>query len=305
MRRLLPLVLLAGLACAAPRPGAIAPTPAAVPAARGPGILFAVGGGPQPESLVRRFVELAGGGNARIVVMGMASAGGREGGEEKAQQFRAMGAQATNLWFDRAGADADSVVRAIGGATAVWFGGGDQNRLMDALRGSRALAELRRAWRTNGVMVGGTSAGAAVLSTPMLTGEERRPGGARRDTTQAFITIEGDNVVVADGIGFLDGVIVDQHFVRRRRHNRLLSLVVERPPHLGAGIDESTALVVRPDGTWAVEGASVVVVYDSRNAARRASGRALAAADVRLHVLTPGSTFDPRRGVATLAPAAP
>lgn len=302
MRPLSILLLVASMACATPSAdrAAAAPLPQRTASE---GTLFVVGGGPQPEALVRRFVELAGGpGKARIVVMAQASAEGREGGEEKAAQFRSMGAQSRSLWFDRSGADADSVVQAIAGATAIWFGGGDQNRLMAALQGSRALAQLQQSWRTNGVLVGGTSAGAAVLSTPMITGDERRPGGARRDTSQAFITIEGDNVVTADGMGFLRDVVVDQHFVRRRRHNRLLSLVIERPPHLGAGIDESTALVVRPDGSWTVEGASVVIVYDARQASRRVGKNALAAADVRMHVLTPGSRFDVRRGVATLAP---
>jgi cyanophycinase len=304
MRRLLVALpaSFALLAACAPAPAATtSATPApAVLTRTGRGALFAVGGGPQPDALVRKFVEMAGGPKARIVVMAMASGQGQRSGEEKAEQLRKMGAQATALWFDRAGADADSVVRRIGEATAIWFGGGDQGRLMETLRGSRALAELQRVWRTNGVMVGGTSAGAAVLSTPMITGDERRPGGARRDTTQAFITIEGDNVGTSDGMSFLTDVIVDQHFVRRRRHNRLVSLVIERPPHLGAGIDESTALVVHGDGTWTVEGASIVVVYDARIAARRVTGQALAATDVRMHVLTPGSRFDPRTGRAEL-----
>ncbi|HYD52954.1 MAG TPA: cyanophycinase [Gemmatimonadaceae bacterium] len=300
MRVLLALVLAASAACAPPS-GRVSPAaPPAAGRATGQGTLFVVGGGPQPESLVRRFVELAGGPRARIVVMAMASAGGQRSGEEKAAQLRSMGAEARNLWFDKAVADEDSIVRAIGGATAIWLGGGDQSRLMAALRGSRSLAELQRVWRSNGVMVGGTSAGAAVLSTPMITGDERRPGGARRDTAQSFITIEGDNVVTADGMALLTDVIVDQHFVRRRRHNRLISLVIERPPHLGAGIDESTALLVHPDGTWSVEGVSVVVVYDARRAERRVTGQVLGAADVRMHVLTPGSTFDPRPGEARL-----
>jgi cyanophycinase len=302
MRRLAPAVLIALAAACAPPPastGSVVPAPSIV-TSTGRGSLFVVGGGPQPAALVRRFVELAGGRDARIVVMGMASGQGRESAEEKAAQLRGMGTQASALWFDRAGADADSVVRRIGQATAIWFGGGDQNRLMAAMRGSRALAELQRVWRTSGVLVGGTSAGAAVLSTPMITGDERRPGGARRDTTQAWITIEGDDVVTAEGMSFLTDVVVDQHFVRRRRHNRLLSLVIERPPHLGAGIDESTALVIDPDGRWTVEGASVVVVYDARRATRRVQGHALAAADVRMHVLTPGSRFDPKTGTAEL-----
>jgi cyanophycinase len=92
---------------------------------------------------------------------------------------------------------------------------------------------------------------------------------------------------------------VDQHFVRRKRHNRLISLVLENPGMIGVGIDEATALQVNPDGRWTVVGSSVVVVYDARGARISPSG-VLGAAGMRLHVLTPGSSFDPRSGVATL-----
>ena len=270
------------------------------------GTLFLVGGGPQPETLVRRFVDLAGGpGRARIVVLAMASSAGRTSGEEKATQFRGLGADATNLWFDRAGADADTIVARLRSATGIWFAGGDQSRLADVLRGSRSLDAIREAWRDRGAVVGGTSAGAAVMSTPMITGSERRRGGGRypSDSSEAFLTIERQNVETAEGFAFLTDVVVDQHFVRRRRHNRLMSLVLEAPPHLGAGIDESTALVVLPNGQWVVEGASVVVVYDARGARRRDVGaHGVAAADVLVHVLTAGSRFEPRRGVVVLPP---
>ena len=94
---------------------------------------------------------------------------------------------------------------------------------------------------------------------------------------------------------------MDQHFVRRRRHNRLLSLVLENPTLVGVGIDESTALEVGPDGVWRVLGESVAVVFDARKAAvTPAAAPALGAAGVRLDVLPAGSTYDPRTGTAVL-----
>jgi cyanophycinase len=90
---------------------------------------------------------------------------------------------------------------------------------------------------------------------------------------------------------------VDQHFLRRKRHNRLVSLVLEHPTLLGVGIDEGTAVVVRPDGRWEVVGQSAAVVYDARAArVTPPAARVLGAADVRMHVLGPGSVFDPRTG---------
>jgi cyanophycinase len=267
------------------------------------GTLQIVGGGPQPPELVRNFVALAGGpGRARILVFAQASGAGERSGEAKAADFRALGADSRNVWITREQADHDSVVALLRRATGIWFGGGDQNRLARTLRGSRVEAAIRDRYR-DGAVVGGTSAGAAVLSSLMITGSERRPGGARRDTALEWVTIDRDNVVVDSGFALLPGAIIDQHFVRRRRHNRLVSLVLEREPHLGAGIDESTALVVHPDGRWTVEGASVVVIYDARSAQRARATPALGAADVRMHVLPAGSAFDPRTGRATLSPS--
>jgi cyanophycinase len=265
---------------------------------RGP--LFLVGGGPQPASLVSEFVQLAGGpGRARIVVMAMASSSGATSGDEKAESLRALGAQAVNLWLTHDQADSDSAARLLDGATGIWFGGGAQDRLMGVIGGTRVAEAVFARWRA-GAVIGGTSAGAAVASTPMITGDERRPGGERPDTTQAWITIDRDNVVTVEGLGLLTDVIVDQHFVRRRRHNRLLSLVLEGPVRLGAGIDESTALIVEPDGTWRVSGASVVVVFDARRATASGQPTALGGVGVLTHVLPAGSRFNPATGLATL-----
>ena len=273
------------------------PYDAPTPAVRG--TLQIVGGGRQPPALVQHFVQLAGGANrAKILVFAQASASGERSGEAKAADFRELGVQARNVWITREQADADSIVALVRDATGIWFGGGDQNRLARVLRGTRVEQAIRERYR-DGAVVGGTSAGAAVLSAVMITGSERRPGGARRDTTQDWITIDRDNVVTDSGFALIPGAIVDQHFIRRRRHNRLISLVLEREPYLGVGIDESTALVVHPDGRWTVEGASVAVIYDARGANRTASGT-LGAADVRMHVLPAGSTFDPATGRATL-----
>jgi cyanophycinase len=292
-------VLIAACLCTSCAVGVPASGGVPIPAPRG--TLQIVGGGPQPPALVQHFVSLAGGaGRARIVVFAMASGAGERSGEAKAESFRELGAEARNIWITREQADADSIVALLNGVTGVWFGGGDQNRLARALRGSRVEAAIRQRYH-EGAVVGGTSAGAAVLSRVMITGDERRPGGQRRDTTNAFITIDRDNVVTDTGFALIGNAIIDQHFVRRRRHNRLISLVIERSPHLGVGIDESTALLVHPDGRWTVEGASVAVIYDARDAAvAAASASVLGATGIRMHVLPAGGVFYPASGRATL-----
>jgi cyanophycinase len=265
------------------------------------GSLLIVGGGPQPDALVQRFVDLAGGaGKARIVVFAMASEDGLAGGDEKAEDLRKLGAHAINVYIDREQASQDSIVHLLDDATGIWFGGGDQSRLTRALSGTRVETAIHERYAA-GAVVGGTSAGAAVMSTPMITGDERRPGGARPDTTDAFKTIARDNIIISDGFALIQGAIVDQHFLRRKRHNRLVSAVLEHPDLLGVGIDESTALLVRPDGGWNVLGASAVVIYDARGAAITPPGAStLGAAGIVMHVLPAGSSFDPRTGKAAL-----
>ncbi len=266
------------------------------------GTLFIVGGGPQPPALVQQFVDLAGGrGHAHIVVFGMASEDGEKSGEEKAEELRGLGADARNVWVNHSQANTDSVARLLDHATGVWFVGGDQVKLIAALRGTKTETAMHARYE-HGAVIGGTSAGAAVMSAIMLTGDERHPGGARPDTTTGgFMTIAREDIVVDSGFAFLRNAIIDQHFLRRKRHNRLISVALEHAPHLAAGIDESTALIVKPDGTWRVAGASVVIIYDARNAAiTPARATTLGASDVRMHVLPAGAEFDPQTGRARL-----
>lgn len=279
---------------------ALASLPTTLAAQHGP--LMIVGGGPQPPALVQRFVDLAGGrGRARIVVFGMASEDGEKAGEEKAQDLRALGAQARNVWTNHAQANTDSVARLLADATGVWFVGGDQVKLIAALRGTKTDSVMHARYRA-GAVIGGTSAGAAVMSAIMITGDERHPGGARPDTsTGGFMTIARDDIVTDSGFAFVRDAIIDQHFLRRKRHNRLISIVLEDAPHLAAGIDESTAIIVRPDDTWEIAGESAVVVYDARRASITSlRSPVLGASDIRMHVLPSGSTFDPRTGTARL-----
>ena len=265
------------------------------------GSLIIVGGGPRPAAIMRRFVELAGGSSARILIMPMATATAEESGPEMAAEMRSLGAAASrSVNLTREQAMSDTSPRIFEGYTGIWFLGGDQNRIAAVLSGTPAARAIRERHEF-GAVIGGTSAGAAIMTTPMISGGERRPGGTRPDTTDAWITIDRDNVVTVPGLSLLPGAIVDQHFLRRKRHNRLISLVLEHPHLIGAGIDESTALEVRPDGTWLVLGNSVVVIYDARTGAvTPASAAILGARDLRMHVLPPGSTFDPRTGKATL-----
>jgi cyanophycinase len=255
------------------------------------GHLIVIGGGERDPAVLKRFVELAGGAKGRVVVYAMASSVPDEAGPEQVEELKAAGVGEVRLLkLSHAEADADAAVAALQDVSGVFFTGGDQTRLMEVLGGTRTQARLRELYRRGGV-VAGTSAGAAVMSRVMITGDERRAA----DPETPFQSIEAENVVTAPGLGLLEEeAVIDQHFVKRRRHNRLLSLVLESRPLLGIGIDEETAVWVKPDRSFEVLGAGVVVVYDTKGTTvrRDTKGPGLRAADLRVHVLRAGSVFD-------------
>lgn len=289
------------LACA-PRGGNVAASGTRAVGTSAAGTLFIVGGGSQPDTLVKEFIALAGGpGRARIAVVPMASGEPEESGRDKARQLEEGGAAAFVLLVNRREAESDSTVRLLDSVTGVWFTGGDQARLTPILSGTPLLAAMKARYGA-GAVIGGTSAGAAIMTDSMLTGNQFRDGA---DTAgyfgDEFPAIARRTIEVVPGLGFLRGAIVDQHFVRRERSNRLLSAILERPTLIGVGIDEGTAVIVRPDGSWDVMGRSAAVIYDARRATvTNGAVPLLGATEVRLHVVPSGGRFDPRSGEASL-----
>ncbi len=183
-------------------------------------------------------------------------------------------------------------------ARGIFFGGGDQVRITNALLGTPVGDAVAAAF-AEGAVVGGTSAGTACQSERMITGEG--------DFTQ----VRTRSVELWTGLGFLPpDVVVDQHFIRRQRQNRLLSVVLEDPRLLGVGVDEETAIWVRPDGTLQVLGRSGVMILDAKGASVRRQPRdtgqdLLGVHVLSLHLLLPGDTYDlrARRPRPAAAPA--
>lgn len=254
-----------------------------------PGHLVIIGGGTRPPVIMELIARLAGGATGTMLVFPQASAL-PETGPALAQEFTALGlGKVVVIGADHAAADSEAVLRQTDGATGVYFAGGDQGRITAALHGTK-LEQRLLALHRSGAVIAGTSAGAAVMSRVMITGDENRP----HTTDDSWQTIESGNVVTSPGLGFLDDVILDQHFVRRRRHNRLISLVLEQPALLGIAVDEETATWVKPDRTFEVVGNGPVLVIDGAPATtvRDAVGHGLSGAGLRLHVLRSGAQFD-------------
>jgi cyanophycinase len=258
-------------------------------AQRPQGHLVIIGGGPRPESIMKKIIALAGGTNARIVIVPMASEEPLEVARAQREQFEKLGAPSVAfINCTAAHANADSVLATLRSATGIFFSGGDQNRLKRALWGTKALEEIRGVYRRGGV-IAGTSAGAAIQSKIMLTGDE----AINKDTNNPYGVVQRRNIVTDTGFGFVETMIVDQHFVKRKRQNRLLTLVLEHPETIGVGIDESTCIIVNPDASFDVLGEATVMVFDARAAKniRTDERNNLAADNMTLHILPSGARF--------------
>ena len=253
------------------------------PAIGDKGHLVLIGGGAKPDDVIQLFVDLAGGPNADIVVLPLASEDSRQAGADYIDLFRAHGAGRVTVVQidDRRDALRAEYASVVGKATAVFFSGGDQSRIASRIVDTPILDAVR-AVKARGGVVGGTSAGTACESEVMLTGagddEELAP----------------HNMVLARGIGLFEGVIVDSHFVARRRFTRLQSVVLEHPQLLGIGVDEATAAWVKPDGTMEVRGRSAVIVYDASRAAISVRSGKFVASGMSTYSLTARQGFNLR-----------
>jgi cyanophycinase len=249
------------------------------------GHLVLNGGGSKPDVVMEKFIELAGGRDARIVVFPTASEE-RDTGEYYQRLFLEYGCRYVYVADVRTREHAtDHVLAAkVSEMDGIWFSGGDQRRITRALRETAVGAAVADLF-ARGAVVGGTSAGTACQSPLMITGDGD------------FTVINADNIELWEGLGFFRGVIVDQHHVARQRNNRLISVVLEHPELLGVGVDEATAVWVRPDGTFEVLGDGWVMVYDASQAKvtrapKNRLGKPLGAHGLITHVLLPGDVFD-------------
>ena len=216
--------------------------------------LVLAGGGDLPKRARERFVEWAGGSRARILVILWATSEPKESFDWIRDEMSAVGpADITSAPL----APLDDASRGrfltqLAASTGVFFSGGDQARIMDVLKDGELLEALRARYRA-GVVFGGTSAGCAAMSSPMITGEGD------------FTVIDGSKVETREGLGLLPNAIVDQHFLKRQRENRLFGLILDHPDLLGVGVDEATALLVEDGARGEVAGAGQVMLVDARH----------------------------------------
>lgn len=240
--------------------------------------LLVHGGGVLDSATAARAFTVAGGTGAPLLVV--PNVGGPDAESLRMKKYFAdFGA--TNVTILEL-ADSARAIEEIRRAAFIFFAGGIQSDLMNSLANTGVPKAIRQRYH-EGALVGGTSAGAALMSSPMITGE----GKTDEQTVRAGTT------ELADGIGLWPKVIVDQHFVKRQRFARLLAAVLDRPELVGIGIDEDTGVLVTGD-QFEVLGRGSVLVIDARKAKvqRVAAGEYHSATGLTLHVLRHGDRFD-------------
>lgn len=249
--------------------------------------LFVIGGAEDRvgrATLLRRFVRLAGGRRSRIVIVPTASSFQDEVSAAYREAFGRIGVPELSVVNPASRADAHDpeLIRQFDEATGIFLSGGSQLRLSQFFPGTPLGEAMHRAHQ-RGAVIGGTSAGASIMSQFMIS---MGPEGTtpRQRTSQ-----------LTAGLGLIDGVIIDQHFGQRSRYGRLMSVVASSPHLIGIGIDENTAIEVC-GGKFTVHGAGVVYVIDARASITDfpdvRTGAPMLVSGAVVHSLPAGSTFD-------------
>ena len=268
--------------------------PSIVPEGRTRGWIIPIGGAENKENdrhILERFVRISGGSDADIVVIPTASRL-HETGPRYEKLFRDIGAaRVTVMDFDtRRDCHEPGRLQRLEQASGVFFTGGNQLRLTTLLGGT-PVAKMIRTSNAQGVTVGGTSAGASILSEHMI---------AFGDEGSSVIS---GSVRLAPGLGLTNRFIIDQHFRQRDRLGRLLTALAYNPFAIGIGLDEDTAAFIGPDETVEVEGSGGVTIVDASEVTYSSmdvvsEGQPVCMLGLKLHVLVAGATFNLHTRVA-------
>ncbi len=235
--------------------------------------------------VLQEFVRRAGGENANIVIFPQPSIL-ENTGKDYAQLFLDLGAHSTrSLEFrTRAESSNESFLNTVQAASGIFISGGTQMRLPALIGGTHLEKAILDSYQ-RGVVISGTSAGAAVMPKVMIA--YGKGGPTPREGIAQY----------APGLGFAEKMVFDQHFRQRDRLGRLLYLISAHPGLLGVGIDENTAAIVEDESCITVAGTGAVTIVDgseieSTNVAEVENGGAVAMSNIRIHVLTSGCSFD-------------
>jgi cyanophycinase len=252
------------------------------------GTLFIIGGGERDDTLMQQMIEVSGWEKGELITAISLPSEYDSAYHWINDQLQRMTGQAC-IRFDSAAVHDEKKLDSLSRSKIIFIGGGDQSRMMQLIAGTRVKEIIREAYQ-NGATVGGTSAGASILSEKMITGNQL----LEPVYESTFSTLRGNNIELAQGLGLLDSVIIDQHFIARSRYNRLLSAVMEYPKFQCIGIDEATAIVVQGESAAVVGESSVIVIQEPHQVEER-NNQLIGARGIHLSVYLPGESFDINR----------
>jgi cyanophycinase len=261
---------------------------------QGQGGSLVIAGGALKDSsgaIFKRLVQLAG--NGSICALGTANSNPARVADLAVSDIKAAGGTGVAVDITTKNAAQSTVdlktLETLRGCAGFWFEGGDQRRIMDAFapngKPTPALEVIRQRFAA-GAVIGGTSAGAAMMSDPMIA------EGSSLEALQA------GKATLESGLGFVKGVVTDQHFLKRGRFARLLLAMAQSNTGLAVGVDEDTALVIPASGAWQVIGASSVTIFEAPRGLKPDNLQG-----IEVSLLSQGDTFDPATRAITVSSA--
>ena len=254
------------------------------------GHLLVIGGAEDKYNerrILKKFLELAGGEKAEVLIVPVASDFPECAADVYTQAFRNLGVakprvlRATSRQ-DIVDADVDSL---LDGVTGIFMTGGDQMRLVSLLGGTKLADRIRSIVRSSNIVLAGTSAGAAAMSTTMVVRGE--------PSSHPYKSA----VRLSPGLGFLKNIIIDQHFTERGRISRLVTAVSYNPYNLGIGIDENTAIILDGKGLLEVFGQGSITIVDGsgitfNEIAEVGDNESFSVCGVQFHILRDGLSYN-------------
>lgn len=253
------------------------------------GKLFIIGGGDRSDDLMKQVLSVADlTKKDYIVVLPMSS-------EEpdssfiffKTQMVKLTSNPIVMLNFNATTAQNKTLTDSLQKAKLIFISGGDQVRFMNVVHNTPIKTAIQKAYE-NGSTISGTSAGAAVMSEKMITGNQK----LQKEYSGTFDNIRYDNLETSEGLGLLKTAVIDQHFLKRNRYNRLLSALVEFPALTGIGIDEGTAIIVRNNQVEIAGESEVIVVRNPKGILKAKKNNLISIENLQMSIYNAGQKFN-------------
>ncbi|AKQ47521.1 cyanophycinase [Rufibacter radiotolerans] len=240
----------------------------------------------EKTEILERFLQELQGKNPLIVVIPTASTQPKKAGKTYVDVFKKLKANHVEILDIRSREDScnPKFLKVIEKAAGIMFTGGDQLRLTSIFGGTEIMRLIKERYFNEKLVVAGTSAGAAAMSTQMIYQGKNDAG-----------FIKG-SVSITAGLELLNDVAIDTHFISRGRIVRMLQMIATNPTFIGIGLEEDTGVVVKKGREMEVVGSGLVTVVDGRcitntNIYEVKEGVPVTIRDMTVHLLGKGDTY--------------